>query len=225
MKKIIFMISLLVLAGTSFAERKVTYEEFSLELRKHQEREEVAKARIAVLESEIADLNRRIEETKNAIRSKWAEMLAHVGITQEEYDAFVQRIDDFIRRVRGFESQYGSDLKAWAAAITDAEREFSEIKSHRIAVFPRLDPKIAEAGRALEDSKNALNLAQGSRNTAAGTYTVRLIPERRDCLWRIAEYPEIYGDPFQWPKIYSANRDQIKDPDLIFPGQVFQIPR
>ena len=56
------------------------------------------------------------------------------------------------------------------------------------------------------------------------TYTVRLIPKRRDCLWRIAEYKFIYGDPWKWPIIYKANKDQIKDPDLIYPGQVFDIP-
>jgi nucleoid-associated protein YgaU len=48
---------------------------------------------------------------------------------------------------------------------------------------------------------------------------------RGECLWRIAGYPTIYSDPFLWPLIYSANRDKIKDPDLIFPGQVFAIPR
>jgi len=48
---------------------------------------------------------------------------------------------------------------------------------------------------------------------------------RGECLWRIAGYPTTYSDPFLWPLIYSANRDHIKDPDLIFPGQVFDIPR
>ena len=46
-----------------------------------------------------------------------------------------------------------------------------------------------------------------------------------ECLWKIAGYEDVYGDPFQWPLIYEANRDQIKDPDLIYPGQVFTIPR
>jgi hypothetical protein len=46
-----------------------------------------------------------------------------------------------------------------------------------------------------------------------------------ECLWWIAEYEEIYNDPFMWPLIYKANRDQINDPDLIYPGQVFYIPR
>ncbi|MCK5599164.1 LysM peptidoglycan-binding domain-containing protein [bacterium] len=46
-----------------------------------------------------------------------------------------------------------------------------------------------------------------------------------DCLWNIAKKEKIYGDPFQWPKIYKENKDQIRDPDLIFPKQVFRIPR
>lgn len=46
-----------------------------------------------------------------------------------------------------------------------------------------------------------------------------------ECLWWIAEYKDIYNDPFMWPLIYKANRDQIKNPDLIYPNQVFTIPR
>ncbi|MFP4316685.1 MAG: LysM peptidoglycan-binding domain-containing protein [Desulfovibrionales bacterium] len=46
-----------------------------------------------------------------------------------------------------------------------------------------------------------------------------------ECLWWIAEYTQIYNDPFMWPLIYKANRDQINDPDLIYPGQTFEVPR
>ena len=56
------------------------------------------------------------------------------------------------------------------------------------------------------------------------TYTVRLIPERRESLWRIAEYDFIYGNPRLWPKIWHRNRKLIQDPDLIFPGWQLYIP-
>ena len=46
-----------------------------------------------------------------------------------------------------------------------------------------------------------------------------------ECLWRIASYPEVYGSGTKWPLIYRANKDKIKDPDLIYPNQVFEIPR
>jgi nucleoid-associated protein YgaU len=63
----------------------------------------------------------------------------------------------------------------------------------------------------------------GSSSTAPSpatgrTYTVR----KGDSLSKIAKRE--YGDAQQWHKIFEANRDTIKDPDLIYPGQVFRIP-
>lgn len=46
-----------------------------------------------------------------------------------------------------------------------------------------------------------------------------------DNLWNISAQDAIYGNPYQWPLIFKANADQIKDPDLIFPGQEFGIDR
>ncbi len=45
-----------------------------------------------------------------------------------------------------------------------------------------------------------------------------------DCLWNIAKKPSVYNDPWRWPLIFQANRDQIKNPDLIYPAQIFRIP-
>lgn len=45
---------------------------------------------------------------------------------------------------------------------------------------------------------------------------------RGDCLWTIAG--RFYGNPFLWPRIFDANRNQIRDPHWIFPSQVFVIP-
>lgn len=46
-----------------------------------------------------------------------------------------------------------------------------------------------------------------------------------DNLWNIAGQDSIYGNPYQWPLIYKANSGQIKDADLIFAGQYFDIPK
>jgi hypothetical protein len=43
-------------------------------------------------------------------------------------------------------------------------------------------------------------------------------------LWNIARKPTIYDNAFHWPKIWQANRDQIKNPDIIYPGQNLKIP-
>ena len=53
---------------------------------------------------------------------------------------------------------------------------------------------------------------------AAQTYTVT----KGDSLSKIAK--RFYGDAGQWKRIYEANRDQIKNPDLIQPGWTLRIP-
>ncbi|WP_246020157.1 LysM peptidoglycan-binding domain-containing protein [Aliigemmobacter aestuarii] len=42
-------------------------------------------------------------------------------------------------------------------------------------------------------------------------------------LWRIAR--ENFGDGVMYVQVFEANRDKIRDPDLIYPGQVFTIPK
>ncbi|MXZ80557.1 MAG: LysM peptidoglycan-binding domain-containing protein [Gammaproteobacteria bacterium] len=46
-----------------------------------------------------------------------------------------------------------------------------------------------------------------------------------DNLWNIAAHEEVYFLPEQWPLIYKENLEQITDADLIYPGQVLDIPR
>lgn len=48
------------------------------------------------------------------------------------------------------------------------------------------------------------------------------IVKKGDCLWKIAKH--FYGNGSLYTKIYNANRGKIKNPNLIFPGQVFIIP-
>ncbi len=50
------------------------------------------------------------------------------------------------------------------------------------------------------------------------TYTV----VSGDSLSKISK--RLYGDAAKWKKIYESNTDQIKNPDLIYPGQVLKIP-
>ena len=51
-----------------------------------------------------------------------------------------------------------------------------------------------------------------------GVHTV--VP--KDTLWWISD--KWYKDPVLWPSIYEINKAEIKDPDMIFPGQDFDIP-
>ena len=50
------------------------------------------------------------------------------------------------------------------------------------------------------------------------TYTV----VKGDSLSKIAR--DLLGDARKWRAIYELNKDQIKNPDLIYPGQVLKLP-
>ena len=44
-----------------------------------------------------------------------------------------------------------------------------------------------------------------------------------DSLSKIAK--EYYGNAMKYPEIFEANREVIKDPNLIYPGQKLRIPK
>ena len=72
------------------------------------------------------------------------------------------------------------------------------------------------------------NVESGSSSTApppapaATPATKTYVVQKGDSLSKIAKHE--YGNANDWRKIYEANRDIIKDPDLIHPGQVLKIP-
>jgi nucleoid-associated protein YgaU len=69
--------------------------------------------------------------------------------------------------------------------------------------------------------------AQAEAVTLPQYYVVRLVLPLRDCFWRIAAYPFVYNDPWQWKVLYEANRDVLENadnPDLIEVGMRFVIP-
>ena len=75
------------------------------------------------------------------------------------------------------------------------------------------------AGKAdFSDVQTGSSTVQGGGATGAQTYTV----ESGDTLSHISK--QFYGKASQWSAIFEANRDQLEDPDRIFPGQVLKIP-
>jgi len=84
------------------------------------------------------------------------------------------------------------------------------------AILPKEAQEIEEPEVIMEEE-----MPQPKEKELPRTYTVK----KGESLWDIAGYPEIYGNPLLWPRIYEANRDKIKNPNLIYPGQVLVIPR
>jgi nucleoid-associated protein YgaU len=82
--------------------------------------------------------------------------------------------------------------------------------------------KAAESAIRNSEGRKAYDMLSRLMNemrTASINYEV----VRGDSLWSISGQSGVYNNPYQWPLIYKANRDQIKDADLIYPGQNFTV--
>ncbi len=66
---------------------------------------------------------------------------------------------------------------------------------------------------------NDINLISPKPVEQTEFYTI----QRGDSLSKIAK--KYYGNAMKYPVIFEANREVIKDPDLIYPGQVIRIPK
>ncbi len=75
------------------------------------------------------------------------------------------------------------------------------------------------SGKAdFSDVESGASSEAPAAQTGGQTYTVK----SGDSLSKIAKH--FYGDANKWHQIYAANKDKIKNPDLIHPGQEFTIP-
>ncbi len=91
----------------------------------------------------------------------------------------------------------------------------------------------ANQQNALTDAGKAIGNAEGRKAydlltplmTELRTANIQYEVVRGDSLWSISGKSDVYDNPYQWPLIYKANRDKIKDADLIYPGQSFAVNR
>ncbi|MFO7592780.1 MAG: LysM peptidoglycan-binding domain-containing protein [Pseudomonadota bacterium] len=134
-------------------------------------------------------------------------------------------------------------------AIAAAKSANAEAKAAG-AAWRDTDAIIAKAEEALEqgDTGTAIQLAEMARQQAENALEQKRREDARlsepepapepepvamdsysvvagDNLWNISAKGDIYGDPYQWPLIYKANRNKIEDADLIYPGQQLDIDR
>lgn len=79
--------------------------------------------------------------------------------------------------------------------------------------------QVDEGGKVLARASMPFSRAEPLTTMAAGTY---VIVQPGNSLWRIAR--RSYGTGFAYSVIFKANLDQIRDADMIFPGQIFSLP-
>ena len=106
-----------------------------------------------------------------------------------------------------------------ARGLYDQARSYSGLNADQSARM-----REAEAAMASGDGRRAFDILNGllaELQAAKMTYAV----VKGDNLWAISGKPEVYGNPYQWPLIYKANTDKIRDADLIHAGQQLAVDK
>ena len=227
----ILLCAIPVFAATS----EMTFDEYEIQLASAQQREKDAKEQIAQEQSQIEGLKQQIDDLARQIAAVIADKNTVLGITDQDIANAIAEIAAIRQELDLLLGLSPDELIKRLADIKKIEMQIAALKQKPATFLYRLTNQVAELDQLLARVK--ANLPDKS-----STYTVRLVPGQRDCLYRIAAFDNVYNDPLQWPKIYSANKTIInkaynrytkntsgskfsRPQDLIFPGQEFEIPR
>jgi len=119
--------------------------------------------------------------------------------------------------VEGAEDIPEGDVEVRADLV---ETGSDEVEARAAVIFEKDTPeqivltRVVASGTAAEEGAQTAEVAKPLPN---------VIIRRGDNLWRISR--RLYGQGIRYTTIYQANQDQIRDPDLIYPGQVFLTPQ
>lgn len=209
------VLALVLATGSTpcLAQEEMTMKEYNQQLLEWQNRERVAKDEIAKCETESEALRAQISDLEGQTKEVWNEIYAALGVTEADVNAYRAELDDLDKQLNALAALSPEELFKRRKEVDAIEQKLNEMKGSRIAMLTEMMNKIA----ALEGK-----IAQLRAKMPKGLYDEYTVV-RGDYLWRISKKSEVYGDPMQWIRIYSYNKDQIKDADLIYPDQIFKI--
>jgi nucleoid-associated protein YgaU len=211
---VFFLAAFMAFGISTGVAQEMSWEEYEAQLLSWQQREMDAKADIAQEEANIAKIKAEMASMDQRIVEITKEMYTLLGITQadvDQLDGEMAGIMDHINKLKMMSSQ---DLEFKRDEIDGIETDINNLLQWPAAGLPSMQRKIAQL-------RKALIALRGKLPKLPRTHTV----EKGEFLYRISGYSHIYDDPNKWPRIYRANRDKIKDPNLIYPGWVLDIPR
>jgi len=209
------MLSLMLLFGAAYAQEKMTMDEYNAQLADWQKREADAKKAAEECGNDVASVKGEIEAQNTEAEKIWKDILAEIGTDEAGVNAFREQLKQLDAQMDGLLALSPEELFKRRDELDKLEQAVSEAKSNRISALTEMQNLIATIEGKIAQARNKMPKA------VYDPYTVVV----GDYLWKISGKQEIYDDPIQWMRIYSYNKDQINDPDLIFPEQILKIQR
>ena len=109
-----------------------------------------------------------------------------------------------------------------APSSTGALQSHAEVPSNVPGAAASRPPRDVAASQPLHANAATPAPDGGSSSAAVEPKMATTTVSRGDSLWRISRL--IYGVGTRYTVVYRANRERIRDPNRIYPGQVFVLP-
>jgi len=186
-------------------QRELTKEEWQALLDKNLAKKENLTKEISNLQNEV-----------NTLAQQSAKIMSYDDCVDENYTLVSSKrpaVDDFRKAVTELEGK----IRRKEGPKADRQADLDALKNNLLSALPEFYDRVHNQMQRMLDSWVEQVVKEEPKDAM---YTV----VKGDCLWFIARKKDYYGNGFAWPKIYNANRDQIKNPDLIYLKQVFRIP-
>lgn len=199
-----------------FAQEKMTMEEYNAQLAEWQNRETVAKEAITKTEGEIEALKKEIAAVDEETNKEWQEIYALIGTDEAGVREYMSALENLEGEVDALSRLTPDELYQRKKEIDEIEAKLAEYEKSKVSALTKAQNKIADVKGKIAQLRATLDAAR-----KWDEYVV----VKGDYLWKIAKKDDIYGDPYQWIRIYTKNRDLIKNPDLIYPDWNLKIQR
>jgi nucleoid-associated protein YgaU len=208
------LVLLVSLSGTAIAAEKMTRDAYEAKLAEYTQREQQATQDIATLEGQIADLKTQLAALNSDIAGLDRNILSKVDAQDPSLRAFGRQLDSLIDQLEGLMALAPEVLLQRSGELMEIEEQETELKMSKISALPEMKIKLDRIDKMRGQLKARI----------AQPVTIDYMVMRGDNLWNIAKKDDIYSDPYMWPRLYRANKEQIKDPDLIYPKQKLAVP-
>ncbi len=218
MRVFTIVLAALLVVGVGSAQEKMTKDQWQQEINNYTAQRNDLNAKVKALTDQINTLQQQSSKLDDDINKCMDDLYALVGSTKADADAYRSEIDAAENTANELSRLSDADLMARSGDVDALAQKVKSLWDNKLSLIPEFYDRLT----ALNEKVKALQSTLGSQ---VKTYTVGTWARNRDCLWNISKKPDIYNNAWMWPKIWQGNRDQIKDPDVIHPGQKLQIPQ
>jgi len=166
----------------------------------------------------------KLSEARSVGAMKWVPDEYNVLVGQFEEIKQLTEQRKYTQAEKGLEVffSYADDVIIQAATLEETyQMELARKEAARLQALEVAQQKQQEEDRLKQQALLMEKAAEDAEKKRQSMFKAHSV-SKGDCLWEIAK--QRLGDPMRWRVIYELNKDQINNPNLIYPNQSFKVP-